>query len=34
MERVQTELPKFCPVAKVLRQAGTTINENWTVKRP
>lgn len=34
MERVQTDLRKFCPVAKVLRQAGTTINENWTIERP
>ena len=34
MERVQTELRKFCPLAKVLRQAGTTINENWIIKRP
>ena len=34
IERVKTDLPKFCPVSKVLRQAGTTINETWTITRP
>jgi len=34
MERVKTDLQKFCPIAKVLRKAGTTITEFWTIKRP
>lgn len=34
VEKVKADLRRFCPVAKVLRQAGTTINETWTIKRP
>jgi len=34
VEKVKTDLRRFCPVAKVLRQAGTTINETWAIKRP
>jgi len=34
VEKVKADLRKFCPVAKVLRQAGTTIDETWTIKRP
>ena len=34
IERVKTDLQKFCPISKVLRQAGTTINETWTIRRP
>lgn len=32
--KVKRDLQRFCPVAKVLRQAGTTITETWTIKRP
>lgn len=32
--KVQRDLPRFCPVAKVLRGGGTKITEEWTVKRP
>ena len=27
---IKTELSKFCPIAKVIRAAGTPITENWT----
>ena len=27
---IQTELAKFCPIAKVIRAGGVTITENWT----
>ncbi len=33
MEKVKTELPKFCPVSKVIREAGTVIEEVWNVTR-
>ncbi|MGB7303300.1 MAG: hypothetical protein WBD13_03400 [Burkholderiaceae bacterium] len=29
---IQRDLQKFCPIAKVIRNAGTTIDENWTVR--
>lgn len=32
METIKTDLAKFCPIAKVIRGAGATITENWTVK--
>ena len=28
--KVQKQLAMYCPVAKVIRNAGTKINENWT----
>lgn len=28
---IRTDLARFCPVSKVLRAAGTEIDENWTV---
>jgi len=34
MEAVKTDLHRFCPISKVIRQAGTTILETWTIKRP
>ena len=33
MEKVRTELPKFCPVSKVIREAGTVIEEVWNVTK-
>ena len=33
MEKVKTELPMFCPVSKVIREAGTEIEEVWNVTR-
>ena len=27
---VQKQLAMYCPIAKVIRNAGTKINENWT----
>jgi putative redox protein len=33
IEEIKTDLGKFCPVAKVLRAAGTRINEIWNVTR-
>ena len=29
---IQTELEKYCPIAKVIRGSGVTITENWTAK--
>ena len=34
LETIKRDLAKFCPVAKVIRQAGTKIVEEWTVTRP
>lgn len=34
VEKVKTDLQKFCAVSKVLREAGTEISELWTVRRP
>ena len=31
--RLRAELPKFCPISKVIRAAGTTIQEEWIVNR-
>ena len=33
IEEIRTDLGKFCPVAKVLRSAGTKIVETWNVER-
>ena len=33
MEKVKTELPKFCPVSKVIRESGTVIDEVWTITK-
>jgi putative redox protein len=29
---LQSDLAKFCPIAKVIRGSGVTITENWTVQ--
>jgi hypothetical protein len=34
MATVQQELAMFCPVSKVIRAAGTEIEEVWTVSLP
>jgi putative redox protein len=34
VDKIKEDLAKFCPLAKVLRQAGTTIDEDWVVTRP
>jgi len=34
MEKVKADLHRFCPVAKVIRNAGTQIEEVWNVTRP
>ena len=31
IETVKSELAKFCPIAKVIRESGTEIEENWNV---
>ena len=31
MEKIKTDLQKFCPIAKVIRGSGVTITENWNV---
>lgn len=33
MAKVKRELGMYCPLSKVLRQAGTTINEVWSISR-
>ena len=33
VERVRSDLGKFCPVSKVIRQSGTRLEEVWTVTR-
>ena len=30
LEEVKKQLAMYCPIAKVIRNAGTIINENWT----
>jgi uncharacterized OsmC-like protein len=34
VELLKTNLRRHCAISKVLQQAGTTVNEVWTVKRP
>ena len=34
VEAMKTDLAKFCPVSKLIRQAGTKITEEWRVTRP
>lgn len=34
MEKVKTDLHRFCPIAKVIRNSGTKIDEVWNVSRP
>ena len=34
IERVKADLPRFCPVSKVMRQAGSSVTDVWTIKRP
>ena len=29
LERLSSEVAKFCPLSKLFRQAGTVIDENW-----
>lgn len=32
MEVIKTDLGRFCPIAKVLRAAGTQIDETWNIR--
>jgi uncharacterized OsmC-like protein len=34
IETLKSELAMFCPVSKVIREAGTRITEIWNVERP
>ncbi len=34
MEKVKADLHRFCPIAKVVRNSGTEIEEIWKVTRP
>ncbi len=34
IETLKTDLAKFCPVSKVIRQSGSKLHEIWTVIRP
>lgn len=31
-DKVRTDLGRFCPIAKVIRESGTVIHENWDIK--
>ncbi len=31
MDAIRADLQKFCPIAKVIRNSGITITENWNV---
>ncbi len=31
MQKIQTDLQKYCPIAKVIRGNGASITENWNV---
>jgi putative redox protein len=33
LEKVKTDLHRFCPIAKVIRNSGTDIEEEWKVTR-
>lgn len=32
LDLIKTDLARFCPIAKVLRAAGTVIDETWTTR--
>jgi uncharacterized OsmC-like protein len=34
IDTLKSDLAKFCPVSKVIRQSGTNLNEVWTIIRP
>jgi uncharacterized OsmC-like protein len=34
LEKVKTDLGKFCPIAKVIRGSGTVIEEIWNISKP
>lgn len=34
MTILQRDLPRFCPVAKMIAQAGTQIDTEWVINRP
>ena len=33
IDKLKSDLGRFCPVSKILRQSGTQIDETWTVTR-
>jgi len=33
MEKVKTDLHRFCPISKVIRNPGTELEEVWNVRR-
>jgi len=33
VERVKSDLGRFCPVPKVIRQSGTNLTEIWNITR-
>lgn len=32
-DKVKVDLQKFCPIAKVIRESGTEITENWNISK-
>lgn len=32
-DKVKIDLRKFCPIAKVIRESGTEITENWNISK-
>jgi putative redox protein len=34
LDKVKKDLPRFCPVSKVMSQSGSKVSEVWTINRP
>lgn len=34
LEKVKTDLGRFCPISKVIRESGTVIEEIWNISKP
>lgn len=34
LDKVKTDLARYCPIAKVIRGSGTVIEENWNITKP
>ena len=34
IEKIKSDLEKYCPIAKLFRNGGVSVIENWHVKRP
>jgi uncharacterized OsmC-like protein len=34
VKKVESELPRFCPISKLFREAGTSVTDEWIVNPP